>query len=105
MLEQLKMEAAQKAKELADKKEKELADKTREKDLLKKLRQRDAWKCTCKKFKPGSRTAHAALHDKMGHTQKCLLSPGRAGEQRWDGKNVGISKKDLEFLQSRNCKW
>ncbi len=74
----------------------------REARLLKILKQRDAWKCTCrKKMKVGTR-AHAALNEP--HGEKCLLAPSYMGGRRWDGKNVGVSREDLKFLDAREHK-
>ena len=70
-----------------------------EKRLLQILRLPDAWKCSCRgKLKVGLR-AHAALYET--HTEKCRLAPSYMGEQRWDGKNKGISREDLQFLYAR----
>ena len=79
-------------------------DEKREADLLKLLRQPDTWKRTCKKIPAGER-AYSAINQNMGHKQKCLLSPNRHGEQRWDGKNKGVKREDLIFLYRRKSKW
>ena len=84
-------------------KQKETADANRAKDLLKRLRSSDAWKCTCKKLRAGQR-ARAALNEM--HTEKCLLAPTFAGEHRWDGKNKGVTLEDLRFMSARkDNKW
>ena len=68
----------------------------RKKVLLAKLKATSSWRCSCKPI-PRYERAHAALHWKM-HTPRCVLTPTRMNEERWDGKNVGIEKDDLEFL-------
>ena len=55
----------------------------RYKDVSAKLKRKGAWKCTCKK----------EIHQPM-----CQLHQRYAGEIRWEGKNVGVSKEDLEFM-------
>ena len=78
-----------------------LRDSEREARLKRLLSSRDSWKCTCKSknLKRGHR-AYGALHDQL-HTDTCQLSPRYAFEKRWDGKNVGITRADLEFLAAR----
>ena len=82
----------------------EAKNQARETKLLKILRAKDSWKCTCdKKLRPGSR-ARAALEGV--HTEKCMLAPSTFGDRRWDGKNNGVTKEDLRFLNARkNNKW
>ena len=58
----------------------------RETRVKKKLRARGAWKCTC---------------GKPLHSEKCQLFPTAAGESRWEGKNVGVTKDDVNFLKRR----
>ena len=78
-----------------------LRDSEREARLKRLLSSHGSWECTCKhkKVNRGHR-AYAALHDQL-HTDKCQLSPRYAFEKRWDGKNVGITRADLEFLAAR----
>ena len=82
----------------------EKAASQRESDLLKLLHTPGSWKCTCKRIKAGNR-AHAALNENMNHKDKCLLKPAAFGEQRWDGKNMGVTKADLRFLVTGKSKW
>jgi hypothetical protein len=72
--------------------------------LVKTLRLPDSWKCTCKKIAAGGR-AYAALHNNMGHAEKCLLFPRHFGERRWDGRNNGVTQEDLQFLVAEKSKW
>ena len=97
------------ATDLANSKRKQTAPicqncKRRVQNLLTILKNKEAWRCTCK-FKPtAGKKAYVALYDKR-HEPRCQLTPTRAGEERWDGKNMmpPISKADLEFLaQGRN---
>ena len=86
------------------KKEEDRLQNAREASLLKILREKDAWKCTCKGLKAGAR-AYAALNDNWYHKQNCDSAPTYLGERRWDGANKGITMDDLIFLNSRNKKW
>ena len=76
----------------------------KESTLLDLLRAPDAWKCTCKQI-PAGRRAYAALNQNMNHKGKCKLAPAEFGEQRWDGKNKGVTREDLQFLVARKSKW
>ena len=76
----------------------------KESTLLDLLRAPDAWKCTCKQIPAGKR-AYAALNQNMNHKGKCKLAPAAFGEQRWDGKNKGVTREDLQFLVARKSKW
>ena len=58
-------------------------ERQRYKDISAKLKTEGAWKCTCKKEL---------------HQPKCQLHQRYAGEIRWEGKNVGVTQKDLEFM-------
>ena len=78
-----------------------LRDSEREARLKRLLSGDGSWKCTCKKVKRGHRS-YGALHDQL-HSDKCQLSPRYAFEKRWDGKNVGITWADLEFLAARSA--
>ena len=64
--------------------------------LLGLLRRKDAWRCTCKKI-PAGKKAYAALHERI-HEKKCILTPCRAGEECWDGKNLAVTIEDWKFL-------
>ena len=55
--------------------------------LNKKLRDKKAWRCTCKQ----------GAHDFSN--EKCTLYPQRAGEKRWPGKNLEITEEDLAFRE------
>ena len=57
-----------------------------EKHILKLLRSKDAWKCTCKSKQ------HSYANE------KCQLFSARSGEERWKGKNKGVTKEDLVYL-------
>ena len=74
-------------------------DKDKELRLKKLLKGATAWRCKCKKIAPGRR-AYASLHERL-HSDRCDLSPTYAAEKRWDGKNVGVTLADLEFLAAR----
>ena len=65
--------------------------------LIEKLRSPDSWKCACKKIKAGLR-AQAALYENWGHRGYCPLAPTNFGESRWDGKNKGVTRENLQFL-------
>ena len=91
-------------RDTAEKQKKE--NDAREKDLLQKLRAKDAWQCTCKRKKPAGKRAYAALWENAYHADSCLLTPVMMGERRWDGKNKGVSIEDLMFVAARDpCKW
>ena len=71
----------------------------RERNLKARLRQKDAWRCTCKRIAHGQK-AYAALHGRV-HAERCQLYPTTLGEERWDGKNLAerpVTRNDLEFL-------
>ena len=66
--------------------------------LVKKLNMKGAWKCTCKDAKAlKGKRAFMALH--AHHDRRCNLAPIAAGESRWDGKNVGVTLEDVQFLE------
>ena len=78
--------------------------KQRVADLLTTLRHTDSWRCTCKHNPGVGKRAYAAVHGQW-HEPRCQLTPTRAGEERWDGKNMTppITKDDLRFLaEGRN---
>ena len=74
----------------------------RQRTLLSTLRQKDAWKCTCKGRIAHKHKAYHALNQRS-HTERCELHPASMGEKRWDGKNKGITLDDLRFLLDRNA--
>ena len=57
----------------------------------KKIKDRNAWKCTC----PGQKSGR--FH--IASNEKCKLFPRQMGEQRWPGKNVNVSREDAELWQ------
>ena len=78
--------------------------KKRVADLLTTLRHKDVWRCTCRHNPGVGKRAYAAVHGQW-HEPRCRLTPTRAGEERWDGKNMTppITKEDLQFLaEGRN---
>merc|ERR1712110_221079 len=55
--------------------------------LLRTLRHKDSWRCTCKASRPAPKMrAKSAIAGKR-HDPKCMLQPTRFGESRWDGTN------------------
>ena len=54
-------------------------------EIQKKLKKKDAWRCTCK-VRPFCK-------------ETCQLYPAFANEKRWEGKNVGTTEDDLAFLK------
>ena len=60
--------------------------RTREERIIRKLKARGAWKCTCKQL--------------LGHSEKCNLYPTRLGERRWPGKNKGVDEDDWKFIET-----
>ena len=64
-------------------------ERQRYKKISAMLKTKGAWKCTCKK----------AIHQPT-----CQLHQSYAGEIRWEGKNVGVTKEELEFMASYNKK-
>ena len=74
-----------------------VAAKVRQRSLLSILQQPDAWRCTCKRIPRKQRADHAL--NQRNHSEHCALQPTSMGEpKRWDGKNKGITLKDLHFL-------
>ncbi len=69
--------------------------------MSKILRRKDSLRCKCTNKKiPAGKKAAAALYDKL-HQPKCPLTPCYAYEERWDGKNNGVKKEDIQFLATR----
>ena len=77
-------------------------EKDKVKTLLRKLRSREAWHCTCKTTKPRPKMKAKSAIEGKRHDPKCLLQRTVMGERRWDGKNVGITLEDLKFLADRS---
>ena len=70
--------------------------------LLRTLRHQSAWRCTCKNTQPAPKTrAKSALAGKA-HDAKCMLQRVAYKEQRWDGKNVGVTLDQLQYLADQN---
>ena len=70
--------------------------------LLRTLRQKDSWRCTCKTTQPKpKKRAESAIVGKT-HDAKCMLQRTVFGERRWDGKNLGITWEQLQYLADRN---
>ena len=66
--------------------------------LVKKLQMKGVWKCMCKDNKTlKGKRAFMALHGH--HDRRCDLTSGVTEERRWDGKDVGITREDMEFLE------
>ena len=45
--------------------------------------------------------AKSAIEGK-NHDPKCMLTRTKHGEKRWDGKNLGITLEQLQYLADRN---
>ena len=72
------------------------------KNLLRTLRHKSSWRCTCKGTQPAAKMrAQSAIAGK-NHDAKCMLQRTGFGERRWDGKNMGISLEQLQYLADRN---
>ena len=63
--------------------------KTRKQEIDHKLKSPGAWTCTC----PGTGLQRRHLLN----NEKCKLFPTTAGENRWPGKNKGVSAEDFAF--------
>ena len=75
---------------------KKKADSQREKAIKQALKEKDAWQCTCRK-----KTDPTRLLRRQWHGEKCTLYSGNVGEERWPGKNKGITAEDLDFIDKR----
>ena len=71
--------------------------KTRKQEIDHKLKSPGAWRCTC----PG--TGPQRTH--LWNNEKCKLFPTTAGENRWPGKNKGVSAEDFAFWQRFTDAW
>ena len=70
--------------------------------LLRTLRHKNSWRCTCKTTQPArNMKAKSAIAGKS-HDPKCMLQRTFFGERRWDGKNLGITLEQLQYLADRN---
>ena len=71
--------------------------------LLRTLRHKDSWRCTCKKAKqPAQKMRAKSAIEGKNHDPKCMLTRTSFGEKRWDGKNMGITLEQLQYLADRN---
>ena len=73
----------------------------RQKELVKKLESKKSWQCNCKHRLPKGERSFESCHRRL-HEATCALAPVQAGEQRWMGRNVGVTEEDLKFLAKRN---
>ena len=77
------------------------------KKLLHTLRSKEAWRCTCKRTQPAPKTRAKSAISGKSHDAKCMLHYVYAhekkwDERRWDGKNLGITLEQLQYLADRN---
>ena len=71
--------------------------------LLRTLRHKDSWRCTCKKaMQPAQKMRAKSAIEGKNHDPKCMLTHTSFGEKRWDGKNMGITLEQLQYLADRN---
>ena len=71
----------------------------REKRLKKKLKEKRALHCTCKKKARDGK--HALFSTQKAHDEKCSLFSTQLGIRKWAGQNVGVTEDDLDFLDQR----
>ena len=76
--------------------------------VLKKLLGNAAWKCKCPRLKNWFEKTHG-IEDPGHHwfvqawksphaSPSCPLRPRVAGEELWEGKDVGLTVEDMDFL-------
>ena len=88
---------------------------------MKKLRSKAAWRCKCPRVKTWYEKKHGIKYPgkhwfvdawrrqeygrgrtnprQQGHSSpSCPLRPRIAGEELWEGKNVGLTVEDMDFL-------
>ena len=70
--------------------------------LLRTLRQKDSWRCTCTNTQPAPKMRAKSAIAGKSHDTKCMLQRTVFGERRWDGKNMGITLEQLQYLADRN---
>ena len=70
--------------------------------LLRTLRHKDSWRCTCKNTRPPLKMKARSAITGKSHDPKCMLQKTMLGERRWDGKNLGITLEQLKYLADRN---
>ena len=70
--------------------------------LLRTLRQKDSWRCTCKTTQPARKMRAKSAIAGKSHDPKCMLQRTVFGERRWDGKSLGITLEQLQYLADRN---
>ena len=70
--------------------------------LLRTLRHKDSWRCTCKNTQPAPKMRAKSAIAGKSHDPKCMLQRTVFGERRWDGKNLGITLEQLQYLADRN---
>ena len=70
--------------------------------LLRTLRQKDSWRCTCKNTQPAPKMRAKSAIAGKSHDPKCMLQRTFFGERRWDGRNLGITLEQLQYLADRN---
>ena len=70
--------------------------------LLRTLRHKDSWRCTCKATRPAPKMKAKSAIAGKSHDAKCMLQRTGFGERRWDGKNMGITLEQLQYLADRN---
>ena len=71
--------------------------------LLRTLRHKDSWRCTCKKsMQPARKMRAKSAIEGKSHDPKCMLTRTSCGEKRWDGKNMGITLEQLQYSADRN---
>ena len=65
----------------------------------KKLNEKRALHCTCKKKAHDSKCV--LFSTKKAHEEKCALFTTQFGKRKWAGQNVGVTEEDLDFLDQR----
>ena len=71
--------------------------------LLRTWRHKDSWRCTCKKaMQPARKMRAKSAIEGKSHDPKCMLTRTSFKERRWDGKNMGITLDQLQYLADRN---
>ena len=70
--------------------------------LLRTLRHKDSWRCTCKTTQPARKMRAKSAIAGKSHDPECMLTRTVFGEKRWDGKNLGITLEQLQYLADRS---
>ena len=80
----------------------EMPENHNAKSLLQTLRSKESWRCTCKRTQPAPKMRAKSAIAGKSHDPKCMLQRTMFGEKRWDGKNLGITLQQLQYLAERN---